>query len=147
MAFLVMSFTDVIGEKPELFPINKEEYIKITAQHGQKLNNPFTGKEAIHNGIDIKADEGVSIIATAGGKVIKVSSEKGWGNLIIVDHGDGIESWYAHLKNFNVKTSESVKKGQIIGYVGNTGYSKASHLHFEIRLNGKSVDPLNYLKR
>lgn len=147
LAILILSFTNPSGQKPELFPIKEGDYSKITCQFGQKMNNPFTKKETIHQGIDIKAAEGIKILSTAGGKVKKISEEEGWGKLIIIDHGDGIESWYAHLKAFQVKEGEIVKQGQVVGYVGNTGYSTGPHLHFEIRQNGKSVDPLIYLKK
>jgi len=147
VALLLMAFSSFSGQRPELFPIKKGEYTKITSLHGQSFNNPFTQKKSVHKGIDIKAMEGIDILATASGKVVKVTEEKGWGKLIVIDHGNGIESWYAHLKNFNVKMDEVVEKGQTIGYVGNTGYSTSPHLHFEIRFNEKSVDPLSYVKK
>jgi len=146
IGFLFMSFADRIGEKPEVFPIKKGEYEKITAYYGVKMLNPFTEKEVIHNGIDLKAKEGVSVLAAAGGKVVKASNEEGWGNLVVVEHGDGFESWYAHLKDFNVTAGQGIQKGQTIGHVGNTGNSTGPHLHFEIRLEGKCVNPLEYLK-
>jgi len=146
IGFLVMSFANPKGEKPEVFPIRKGEYDKITAYFGVKGLNPVTKKEVIHNGIDLKAKEGVSVIATAGGKVLKAANEEGWGNLVVIEHGDGFESWYAHLQEFKVEAGQEIQKGQLIGLVGNTGYSTGSHLHFEIRLEGKCVDPLEYIK-
>ncbi len=146
LGFLVMSFANPIGEKPEVFPIRKGEYDKITAYFGVKMLNPVTKKEVIHNGIDLKAKGGVSVLSTAGGKVLKAANEEGWGNLVVIEHGDGFESWYAHLQEFKVETGQEIQKGQLIGLVGNTGYSTGSHLHFEIRLEGKCVDPLEYIK-
>lgn len=146
IGFLAMSFSDPVGEKPGIFPIRKGEYSKITAYFGVKMVNPVTKKEIIHNGIDMKAKEGVSVLATAGGKVLKATNEEGWGNLVVIGHGDGYESWYAHLKEFNIETGQEIIKGQEIGQVGNTGYSTGPHLHFEIRLEGKCVNPLDYIK-
>ena len=83
---------------------------------------------------------------SADGTVIKVTSEKGWGNLIVIDHGSGYETWYAHLKDFSVQNGQQVSKGQTIGHVGNTGYSTGPHLHFEVRLNNKSVNPMDYVR-
>ncbi|MBN2349661.1 MAG: peptidoglycan DD-metalloendopeptidase family protein [Bacteroidales bacterium] len=147
IAFLAMSFSKNSGELPELFPVNKNEYKKITVYHGQKMIHPFSKQQVIHNGLDISAVEGVSVMATAGGKVIKASNEEGWGNLIIIAHGDGVESWYAHLKDFSVTLGQKVRKGETIGHVGNTGLSTGPHLHFEIRLNTNSVNPLDYVKQ
>ena len=146
LGFLVMSFANPIGEKPEIFPIRKGEYEKITAYFGVKMVNPVTKKDVVHNGIDLKAKEGVSVLATAGGKVLKALNEEGWGNLIVIEHGDGIESWYAHLQEFKVDEGQEIQKGQLIGLVGNTGYSTGPHLHFEIRVEGKCVNPLLYFK-
>lgn len=131
---------------PELSPIASADNKGITNQFGVKFKNPVTKVVAIHNGIDFKADEGVSVLATSSGRVIKAATEDKWGDLIIIDHGNGYESWYAHLKGFNVKEGERVKKGQIIGYVGNTGVSKGFHLHFEIHKDGKPVNPFEYIK-
>ncbi|MGD2034515.1 MAG: peptidoglycan DD-metalloendopeptidase family protein [Bacteroidales bacterium] len=147
MAFLAMSFNNPSGEPPELFPVDKAEYSGISMDFGKKFVHPFTRVETIHKGIDIKAGEGVDVLASAGGRVIKISTEKGWGNLVVIDHGDGFESWYAHLKDFTVEFGQQVTKGQTIGHVGNTGYSTGPHLHFEVRLNGKNVDPLDYVDK
>lgn len=145
VTILAMSFTKPIGAEPEIFPIKEENYSGITVHHGEKMINPFTNKETIHNGIDIKAKEGVPVLSTADGIVIKVATEKGWGNLIVIDHGDNYTTWYAHLKDFTVEKGQTVNKGQTIGHVGNTGYSTGPHLHYEVRLDNKSVDPMEYI--
>jgi murein DD-endopeptidase MepM/ murein hydrolase activator NlpD len=146
ITLLAMSFTKTVGEKPEILPISKDKYSKITVQHGEKIMNPFTKKEVVHKGIDIKANEGIPVMSTAKGIILKVTTEKGWGNLVVFDHGSGYTTWYAHLKDFSVKTGQEVSKGQTIGHVGNTGYSTAPHLHYEVRLNNKSVDPMDYIE-
>lgn len=147
ITILAMSFTKPIGAEPEIFPIKEGDYSVITVHHGEKMINPFTNKETVHNGIDIKAKEGVSVMAVAEGKVIKVSTEKGWGKMVVIDHGGGFETWYAHLKDFTVEYGQKVSKGQIIGHVGNTGYSTGPHLHYEVRLDNKSVDPMDYIAK
>jgi murein DD-endopeptidase MepM/ murein hydrolase activator NlpD len=138
-------------EKPEIFPIRKGEYGEIPIPFGEKRLNLNTKNDTVmyHYGIDLVAKLGTEVMATAGGKVIIASWEKGenrsYGNLIMIDHGDGCQSVYAHLNDFSVKSGDTVKKGQIIGHVGSSGLSTSAHLHFEIRIKGERVNPLTYL--
>lgn len=139
------------NEKPELLPIkiSKEEYTKFSSTFGERRIKLDSKKDSVlfHYGIDFDANFGTDVIATAGGKVIKSEyDDKGYGNLILIDHGDGYQSVYAHLKDFAVKNGDSVTKGQIIGHVGSSGLSTKPHLHFEIRVKGESVNPLTVLK-
>ena len=99
----------------------------------------------IHEGIDIGAAEGTSILAAASGTVIMASYNGGYGNYTCIDHGSGLSTCYAHQAGFAVSAGSSVTQGQVIGYVGNTGASFGAHLHFEVRINGAAVDPLGYL--
>jgi len=134
-------------EKPEIFPIKKGEYTELPATFGEKIINPVTKDQVVHYGIDIKANMGTDVMATAGGKVIKAGWEdKGYGNMIVIDHGDDYQSLYAHLKDVNVKIGDSVTAGQVIGHIGTTGMSTGPHLHFEISLKGDRVNPLTLLK-
>ncbi len=145
----VIQISQVAGQsqgKPELNPIMSADNKGITNKFGVRFVNPITKVKGIHNGIDIKANEGVSVMASASGIAIKVANEEKWGNIVIIDHGNGYQTWYAHLKGFNVKEGESVQKGQIIGFVGTSGSSTGYHLHFEVHLNGKPVNPLDYIK-
>ena len=137
------------NEKPELFPvkINKEAYTRWSGTFGEKKINPITRDSIVHYGIDIQAAFGTDVMATAGGKVIKAGWEdKGYGNLIVIDHGDDYQSLYAHLKDVNVKIGDSVTKGQVVGHVGSSGLSTGPHLHFEISLRGDRVNPMTLLK-
>ena len=135
------------NEKPELFPIKKGEYSEIPRNFGQKSIHPVSKEEIVHYGIDIKAKLGTDVMATAGGKVIKAGWEdKGYGNLIVIDHGDNYQSLYAHLNDVNVKIGDIITKGQVIGHVGSTGLSTGPHLHFEISLKGDKVNPMTLLK-
>lgn len=147
IALLTMAFTGSPENPPSIFPIKKGEYDKITQPFGRKFINPITKKEKVHGGIDIKATEGVSVLATSDGTVVRVSSEKGWGNLVVIDHGNGYQTWYAHLKDFAVEKGQKVKIGQTVGSVGNTGYSTGPHLHYEVRLNKKRVNPMDYCEK
>lgn len=108
--------------------------------------NPITGVSMAHTGIDI-SDSGITgtpAVAAKAGVVTHASSLNGSGNLVVIDHGKGVETRYAHLSGFNAKVGDKVAQGQVIGFVGNTGTSTGANLHFEIRLDGKAVDPLKY---
>lgn len=117
---------------------------RITSNFGWRIC-PFHGKE-MHPGIDVGASSGSSIVAAADGKVIYAGYRGGYGNTIIIDHGNGVTSLYAHQQAGGLKVSsgETVTKGQRIGTVGSTGYSTGPHLHFEVRVNGTPKNPLSY---
>lgn len=100
----------------------------------------------MHNGIDIAADEGTPIYAVISGKVIYSSFEEGYGNLIKIDNGGGVETLYGHCSSMEVNVGENIRKGQMIGRVGSTGKSTGPHVHFEVRQNGKAKNPTEYLK-
>ncbi len=99
----------------------------------------------MHEGIDIAAPVGTAIRAAAGGTVIHAGWLGGYGNLVIIDHGNGIATAYGHQSSVAVGSGQAVAQGQTIGYVGSTGHSTGPHLHFEVRVNGAPVDPLGYL--
>lgn len=110
------------------------------------ITSPFGWRWGrMHEGIDLGAGEGTSIAAAAGGTVIQAGWLGGYGNLVVIDHGGGIATAYAHQSTIAVGAGQQVVQGQTIGYVGNTGYSFGSHLHFEVRVGGSAVDPLGYL--
>ncbi|NIM13435.1 MAG: TonB family protein [Candidatus Aminicenantes bacterium] len=105
-----------------------------------------TNKKTFHNGIDIAAKKGTEVIAPADGTVIAAESRKKYGKLLIIDHGNGYTTWYGELSRFNVKKGEKVKRGQVIGYVGNSGSKGESHLHYEVRLKDKPINPLSLVR-
>lgn len=133
------------NDLPSLFPIKKMTKEDITSFFGIKRRHPKSKKETIHGGIDIRAEIGTLVVATADGTISKATLEGDWGNLIVISHSNGYQTWYAHLNGFNIKENQSVKKGDIIGYVGNTGLSTGSHLHYEVKHNGERVNPINYI--
>jgi murein DD-endopeptidase MepM/ murein hydrolase activator NlpD len=107
--------------------------------------DPFTGKRDYHPGLDISADRGAEVYATADGRVSQSSYSGAYGNLIVVDHGFGLETWYGHLSAFKVKSGDAVKRGALVGLVGSTGRATGSHLHYEVRVNGRLLNPLQLL--
>lgn len=107
--------------------------------------DPFTGQNAFHEGVDFMADIGTPIVAAGGGLVVYSDTYAGYGNMIEIDHGDGLISRYAHTSKMLVKVGDVVMKGQKIGEVGNTGRSTGPHLHFEVRYHGSPQNPEHYL--
>ncbi len=109
--------------------------------------DPFTGGPDFHPGIDISADKGTPIHATADGVVEMASYNGNYGNCVMVSHGFGISTRFGHLSRFAVHVGQHVKRGDILGYVGATGRATSSHLHYEILLNGQPINPLRLLAR
>lgn len=107
--------------------------------------NPITGKSQFHGGQDISTQIGNPVIATADGYVLIAEYQGVLGNLIHIDHRFGYQTRYGHLSTFTVKEGDRVKRGQVIGYVGNTGRSTAPHLHYEVIFQGKRINPLNFV--
>ncbi|MBQ6808323.1 MAG: peptidoglycan DD-metalloendopeptidase family protein [Firmicutes bacterium] len=118
----------------------------VSSEYGWRTH-PLYGDQRFHNGIDIPADGGTPLYAVAEGKVIYAEWIGGYGNCVMIDHGDQVVSLYGHLSGYgNFSVGEYVVPGDVIGYVGTTGASTGNHLHFEVRLNGSSTSPWNYLK-
>ena len=116
----------------------------ITSPFGYRIH-PIFGTWRFHRGIDIGADYGTPVFATASGVVTTAEYDSGGGNYIVLDHDDNTGSMYAHLSAFNCYVGQHVKKGQVIGYIGSTGNSTGAHLHFEFYVNGQLVNRLAYL--
>jgi murein DD-endopeptidase MepM/ murein hydrolase activator NlpD len=108
-------------------------------------SDPFTGEKDFHPGLDISADKGDPVYATADGAISNAASAGNYGNLVIIDHGYGLETRYGHLSAFKVKLGQVVKRGDLIGLVGSTGRATSAHLHYEVRANGKILNPLQLL--
>ncbi|UMZ75175.1 Murein DD-endopeptidase MepM [Natranaerofaba carboxydovora] len=126
---------------PDYWPVEG----RISSSFGYR-NSPITGARQFHDGIDIAAPHRTPVKAAANGRVQYASYRSGYGNLIVINHGYGYETHYAHLASFDVDRGEEVEKGEVIGFVGNTGNSTGPHLHFEIHVNNSPVDPKEYLK-
>ncbi len=108
-------------------------------------SDPFTGEKDFHPGLDISADTGDPVYATADGKITTASMAGNYGNLVVIDHGYGIETRYGHLSAFKVRDGQAVKRGDLLGLVGATGRATSSHLHYEVRANGRILNPLQLL--
>ncbi len=108
--------------------------------------HPIFKSRRFHTGLDIGAGSGSAIVAAADGKVISAGYRGGYGNTVMIDHGNGVVTLYAHQKSGGIKVSvgERVGKGERIGSVGSTGYSTGPHLHFEVRVNGAPKNPASY---
>ncbi len=116
----------------------------ISDSYGMRTH-PITGKREFHPGLDIATQLGNPIIAPANGVVLQAEFQRYMGNMILIDHGFGYTTRYGHLANFNVKEGDPVTRGQVIGYVGNTGRSTAPHLHYEVRIHGVHKNPFNFI--
>jgi len=135
-------FSDI----PSLNPI-KAQSVKphVSMTFGQN-RHPITGQWYVHTGIDLSTyRQGDPIIATANGQVVAVEYDTGWGNYIIVKHKHGFYTRYAHLQSHRVSRGDSVSKGEIIGYLGNTGISTGPHVHYEVHIGSDVIDPSKYL--
>ncbi len=116
----------------------------ITSRFGYRTS-PFSGKTALHAGLDIAAAPGSPVYAPADGVVVFASYDESYGKLITVDYGYGVITRFGHLSQIYVQAGQKVNKWDVIGAVGNTGRSTGPHLHYEVRINGTPVDPLNYI--
>lgn len=116
----------------------------ITSEFGWRTH-PIFGRQIFHSGLDIAGDYGDPILAADGGVVINAGWISGYGNTVIIDHGNGLNTLYGHCQSLNVSEGQSVSQGQVIAYVGSTGNSTGPHCHFEVDLNGTAVSPYDYL--
>jgi len=128
---------------PDLYPVNVGYN---SSSYGWRVD-PFLGIRSFHEGLDFSAAEGDQIKATAAGMVIATGKTSDYGNYVKIKHGGGIETRYAHASKILVKKGDLVRKDEVIALVGNTGRSTGPHLHYEIRFNGRSLDPRKYLKK
>ncbi len=117
----------------------------LTSQFSKNRKHPLLHVSRPHEGIDVSAPMGAPIVAPASGLVTKVAKESGYGNVLEIDHGNGIVTRYAHASRIDVRRGQRVTRGQRVAAVGNTGLATGPHLHYEIHINGKVVDPLTYV--
>lgn len=129
---------------PAIQPVANKQLIALASGFGLRVH-PIYKVKKMHTGIDFAASIGTPIYATADGKVVEVSVRfSGYGKMVEIDHGFGYRTRYAHMHGFAVRQGQNVKRGDLIGYVGNTGLSTAPHLHYEVMLNGSHINPVHY---
>ena len=129
---------------PAIQPVALRDFNRISDYFGSR-KDPFTGQRTMHHGMDFTGPVGADIFVTGDGVVVEVGySFYGYGNRVTIDHGFGYKTVYAHLKDIHVEEGQKVTRGDIIGTLGNTGRSTGAHLHYEVRLNNRPVDPINY---
>jgi murein DD-endopeptidase MepM/ murein hydrolase activator NlpD len=119
--------------------------LETTSPFGLRLD-PFLGRLALHPGTDLRAAIGAPVLATAAGKVTNASYDGGYGNMVEIDHGDGLSTRYGHLSAILVRVGQTVGAGEEIGRVGTTGRSTGPHLHYEVRIDGQPVDPMRFVR-
>ena len=141
---LALNKEEMLKCLPAIIPISNKDLTRTASGYGWRIH-PIYKISKFHYGMDFTAPLGTDVYASANGTVVGVlTTQRGLGKHIIIDHGFGYSSIYAHLSNFNVRVGQKVQRGDIIGFVGSTGTSVANHLHYEIKLNGVNVDPVNY---
>ena len=135
---------DMLKAIPAILPISNKDLKRTASGYGLRIH-PIYKIIKFHAGMDFTAPTGTDIYATGDGTIeAVVAAKRGLGNHVIINHGFGYESLYAHMDKANVRVGQKVSRGDVIGFVGNTGLSLAPHLHYEIKLNGNNVDPVNY---
>ena len=127
--------------KPSIWPV----YGRLLGPFGQRTD-PFSGEGAIHTGVDIAAPTGTTVRATGDGMVIFADRNAGYGRLVVVDHGGGVQSYYAHLSRYDVIAGQSVRRGDAVGGVGASGRVTGTHLHYEVRVGGAPMNPMRFLQ-
>ena len=129
-----------LDHTPSTYPVNGV----LMRGFGIK-SDPFTGKMRPHHGLDLAAPTGTPVYSPAYGKVILREHQTQYGNTVVLDHGYGVETVYGHMSKFAVKMGQTVRRGEIIGYVGTSGYSTGPHLHYEVHANGRPQNPMDYV--
>lgn len=141
---LAINKEEMIKSIPSIVPIENKDLTRLSSGFGYRID-PVYFVRKMHAGIDFTSPTGSPIHATGDGVVEKVGFSKGgYGNEVVINHGFGYKSRYAHMSRFNTQVGKKVKRGEIIGYVGNTGKSTAPHLHYEVIKNGEKIDPINF---
>jgi murein DD-endopeptidase MepM/ murein hydrolase activator NlpD len=130
-----------VNIRPSIWPVGG----RLMGSFGQRID-PFSGEGAWHTGVDISAPTGTAVRATADGVVVRAERAGGYGRLVVLEHGNGIQTYYAHLSRINVIPGQEIRRGEAVGAVGSTGRVTAPHLHYEVRIAGNPVNPYRYLK-
>lgn len=134
------------ASRPAIQPLSNEDLTYLHTTYGMR-KHPILGYWREHKGLDFTAPQGSPVYATGDGTIDEAHFSDSYGQVVYIDHGFGFETRYAHMTEFIVKKGERVKRGQIIGYVGNTGLSYSTHLHYEVLFKGHQINPINFFQR
>lgn len=135
---------EMLSRIPAIQPVNNVELKRLSSYYGYRID-PIYKINKFHAGVDFSAPQGTPIYASGAGTVVSTrKSRRGYGNTVTIDHGFGYTTFYAHIRDIKVKKGEKVSRGQIIATVGNTGKSTAPHLHYEVRKDNRTVNPIYY---
>jgi murein DD-endopeptidase MepM/ murein hydrolase activator NlpD len=141
---MAMAKEKMIASIPAIQPVSNSDLRRMASGYGMRMH-PIYKRMKMHTGMDFSAERGTEIYATGAGKVVHAeTSRRGYGNNIVIDHGYGYKTLYAHMSSFNVREGHEITRGQTIGYVGNTGTSVAPHLHYEVWKDDRKVNPVNF---
>ena len=143
VAKMAMNKEKMIASMPSIMPVSNNDLKRTASGWGMRIH-PIYKIPRFHYGMDFTAATGTDVFATGIGVVKSASRETGYGNTVVIDHGYGYETFYAHLSRLNVQVGQKVNRGDVIGFVGSTGTSTAPHLHYEVSKNGTKVNPQNY---
>lgn len=144
VAKLALSKEAMLASIPAIQPVSNKDLTRIASGFGMRID-PIYRTPRMHTGLDFTAPIGTDIFCTGKGKVVAVEyNSGGYGNHVIIDHGYGYQSHYAHMSRFNCKVGQEVNRGDLIGFVGSTGKSTGPHLHYEIIYNGEKIDPVHF---
>ena len=141
---LAKNKSDMLAALPAIQPVSNKNLSRMASGYGYRIH-PIYKTRKLHTGMDFSAKTGTPIYATGDGKISKVRrSRRGYGNHVIIDHGYGYKTLYAHMQKYSVQKGQKVKRGEVIGYVGSTGTSVAPHLHYEVHKDGIKLNPVNF---
>ena len=141
---LAKNKSNMLASIPAIQPVANNDLKRMASGYGYRIH-PIYKTRKMHYGMDFSAKTGTEIYATGDGVVSKIKrSKRGYGNYVKINHGFGYETLYAHMSKYIVKRGQKVKRGEVIGYVGNSGISTAPHLHYEVRKDNKKINPMNF---
>ena len=141
---LAKNKSNMLASIPAIQPVANKDLKRMASGYGYRIH-PIYKTRKMHYGMDFSAKTGTEIYATGDGIVSKIKrSKRGYGNYVKINHGFGYETLYAHMSKYIVKRGQKVKRGEVIGYVGNSGISTAPHLHYEVRKDNKKINPVNF---
>ncbi len=134
---------EMLASIPAIMPVKKENLLRTASGYGMRMH-PILKIRKMHEGMDFSAKRGTPIYASGNGVVVRANRSATYGNVVYIDHGYGYQTRYAHMNSLETQKGKKVKRGDLIGYVGNTGRSVAPHLHYEVHYNGRAVNPMGY---